>query len=82
MGNLEKAQESFDQAVLVSRQINALPELASAYYHLGLLAKQENHKNKARGYLRQAQEIYRTMETPDCQRIKQEFLELSRESSD
>jgi len=79
MDNLNAAENMFDQAVLLSKAINARPELASAYYNLGLLYKQRQRKNKAREYLRLAQEIYAQIATPEYQKIKQEFVKLDNE---
>jgi len=76
MDDLERAERFFKESVLASKQINARPELAGAYYNLGLLYKEKNQKNKARDYFRQAQEIYRLMDTPDYKRIKEEFISL------
>jgi tetratricopeptide (TPR) repeat protein len=79
MGDLEKAESFFNQAVLICKHINAIPELASAYYNLGLLYKQKRHRNKTREYLRQAQELYYSIDTSVYQKIKQELLELTQE---
>jgi len=77
MDNLEEAENFFHQSILVCKEIKSPIELASAYYNLGLLYKKKGKINKAREYLRQAQEIYRLIDTPDYQEIKKEFLELS-----
>jgi len=79
MDNLADAETMFNQAIVLSKEINARPELASAYYNLGLLHKQRHQKNKAREYLRLAQEIYYQIATPDYQKIKQEFSKLDNE---
>ncbi len=78
MDDLRQAERFFNQSVAISKQINARPELAAAYYNLGVLYKNKAHKNKARDYLRQAQEIYASMDTPDYQEIKKELLELDK----
>ncbi|MFA4843153.1 MAG: tetratricopeptide repeat protein, partial [Candidatus Omnitrophota bacterium] len=76
MDNLVEAEKYFNQALSLSKEIDAQPELANAYYDLGLLAKKKGQKNKAREFLRLAQEIYRKMDVPEYQQIKQEFLDL------
>ena len=78
MDNLEAAEESFNDSVLISKPISASLELASAYYNLGLLHKKRAQKNKAKEYFMQAQEIYSRVDTPDCQKVKKELLELTK----
>ncbi|MBU1869819.1 MAG: tetratricopeptide repeat protein [Candidatus Omnitrophica bacterium] len=70
MDNLKAAEESFNKAVEISIQINALPELAAAYENLGLLYKGKGRRNKAREFLRQAQEIYHSIDKEKYQEIK------------
>jgi tetratricopeptide (TPR) repeat protein len=78
MDNLDEAERFFKQSVLISKEINAKPELAAVYYNLGLLYKKRGKKDKAREYFKQAQEIYALMvDTPDYQELKKELLELS-----
>jgi len=76
MDDLGEAERFFEQSISISKQINARPELASAYYNLGLLYKRKAEKNKARDYLKAAQDTYRLIDTPDYQEIKQELLNL------
>jgi tetratricopeptide (TPR) repeat protein len=76
MDDLDKAERFFEQSIVIAKQINARPELAAAYYNLGLLYKKRGQRNKARDYLRQAQDIYRLIDTSDYQEIKQELLSL------
>lgn len=76
MDNLAQAEKYFNQSVGLSKEINAYPELADAYYNLGLLYKKKNQKNKAKDCLRQAQEIYALIGSNKYQKIKQEFLEF------
>ncbi len=73
MDNLAEAEKYFNQSVSASLEIDAQPELAYAYYNLGLLYKERGQRNKMREYLRLAQEIYWRIDTPEYQRIKQEF---------
>jgi CHAT domain-containing protein len=77
MGDLENAEKYFLEAVSASQKISAQPELVSAYYDLGILYKKANKKNKAREFLRLAQEIYRTIDESRYQEIKQLLLELN-----
>ena len=76
MDNLVDAEKFFKQALEACKGIDAPLELACAYYNLGLLYKEKGQKNRTREYLRQAQEIYVKIDTPDYQEIKQEFLSL------
>ena len=76
MGDLPEAEKYFNQARASAEQIKAPLELASANYNLGLLYKQKGNKNKAREHLRQAQEIYSKIDTPQYQEVKQELLTL------
>jgi tetratricopeptide (TPR) repeat protein len=77
MGNVKEAEDFFNKAVLISREINARMELAAAYYNLGVLYKGRNDKSKSREYLRRAQEIYRLIDIPSYQRVKSELTELN-----
>jgi tetratricopeptide (TPR) repeat protein len=77
MENLTAAEAYFQQAALVSGRINAQGELADSYYNLGLLYKRLGKKNKAREFLRLAQEIYREIDLSTYQKIKQEFQNLA-----
>ena len=75
MGNSLEAEKYFLNSVGISKGIKALPELAAAYYNLGLLYKAGNRKSSAKEYFRQAEEIYRRIDTPMYQKIRREFLE-------
>jgi tetratricopeptide (TPR) repeat protein len=75
MGNTQEAEKSFREAAAIAKQINAPLELASAYRNLSGVYKIKGQKNKAREYLRQAQEIYGALNHPAYEEIKQEFLE-------
>ncbi len=80
MDNLAEAEKFFQQAVSAAKDINALPELASAYYNLGVLYRKKNGQgSRVRKYLRLAQEIYRKLDMPGYQKIKEEFLVLAQE---
>ncbi|RKY30744.1 MAG: hypothetical protein DRP74_06400 [Candidatus Omnitrophota bacterium] len=77
MDNLAEAEKFFHQSVVICRQIEAPVEEASAYSNLGLLYKQRKQKNKAREYLRRAQELYWRISKSEYEKIKNELLELS-----
>ena len=78
MDNLPQAEEYFKKAQDLAGQINGRMELAAASCNLGLLYKKKNQKNLARQYLRQAQEIYYSVETPDYKAVQEELLSLER----
>jgi len=78
MDNFETAERFFNQTILASQQISVPLELASAYYNLGILYKKRHQRDKAREYLVQAQEIYIRIDTPDCEKVKKELLELAK----
>lgn len=71
-----QAEKYFKESIALSRQLNIRPELAAASYNLGMLYKNKNQRSKMREFLRQAQEIYWSIDTPEYQKIKQEFLAL------
>lgn len=77
MDNFPEAEKSFLEAVRLSEEIKAQPELACAYYDLGVLYGKKGRKNKAKEYLRQAQEIYALIDQREYNRIKQELIGLS-----
>jgi tetratricopeptide (TPR) repeat protein/CHAT domain-containing protein len=74
--NLTEAERLFNQALDICADIKAPLEKGQAYYNLGMLYKKKHQKNKAKQYLRLAQEIYSRVELPEYERIKKEFLEL------
>jgi tetratricopeptide (TPR) repeat protein len=76
MGTEEKAEEFFKRSIDISSKIDARPERAAACFDLGLLYKKKNRIYQAREFLRQAQEIYRTIDTPDQESVKKEILTL------
>ena len=77
IGNLSEAERFFIRSISVSSKIDAPLELASASRNLGLLYKETGKKNKARENFRQAQEIYRKINHPDYEKIKQDLFDLS-----
>lgn len=76
MDNFLEAENYFNRAILIAKEINARPELASACRNLGLLYKRAGKKNKAREYLRQAQEIYYSIDEDKYKEVKQELSRL------
>jgi tetratricopeptide (TPR) repeat protein len=76
MGAFKEAEDSFLESVLIAEEINAPLELASGYHNLGLLYKLKNQRSRGRDFLRQAQEIYRRVGSPEYQTIKEELLGL------
>jgi len=79
MDNLAAAEKYFRDAIVLAQQINARPELAEAYYYLGMLYKKKPGKrNQARECLRQAQEAYRSIgEEAGFQQAKDELVAMA-----
>jgi tetratricopeptide (TPR) repeat protein len=77
MDDSVKAQDYFSQALTLAKDIKAMPELASAYYNLGILYRSQGRKNLAREYLREAQAIYATLGLADYEKVKKEIMELN-----
>ena len=77
MDNHARAEEYFKLAVSIAEDINNRSELACGYHNLGILYKKRGLKNKAREYLRQAQEIYYTSDPETYQEIKKELFDLT-----
>jgi len=78
MDNLFQAEEYFKKALDQAKKFNGRMELAAASYNLGRLYKIKNQKNLAREYLRQAQEIYRVVETLDYKSVQEVLFSLDR----
>jgi len=76
MDRFPEAGQAFEQAVSLAQEIRSQPELAAAYHNLGLLYKKQGKKNKAKEYLRQAQEIYSSIDPLAYQEVKNEILGL------
>jgi len=74
MDRIPEAEHSFAQAVELAQSIRSQPELASAYHNLGLLYKRSGKKNKAKEYLRLAQEIYALIDPLAYREVKDEIL--------
>ncbi|RJO63706.1 MAG: CHAT domain-containing protein [Candidatus Omnitrophota bacterium] len=72
----EFAISHFEKSVELAGRIKAKPELALAYYNLGLAYKRKGQKNKAREYFRSAQEIYQVIDAEEYAKVKKELLEL------
>ena len=76
MDNLDEAQKSFLQAVVLAEQIKSRPDLASIYHNLAGVYKRKGKINQARKYFRQAQEIYVSTDPGEYENIKKELLSL------
>lgn len=76
MNRMPQAQLALEQAVGLAKEIQSQPELATGLRNLGLLYKKLGRKNKAREYLRQAQEIYSSIDPLAYQEVKSEILGL------
>ena len=76
MDSLDEAQKFFNQALSVSKKIDAPVELGSTYYNLGLLSKKRGQKNNAREFFRQAQEIYWVIDKGLYEEVKKEISGL------
>ncbi|MBC8436380.1 MAG: CHAT domain-containing protein [Candidatus Omnitrophica bacterium] len=79
MDDLGEAEEYFRSSIALAKEINARPELAEAYYRLGVLYKKKPGKrHRARECLRQAQEIYRSINAEaGFQEARNELLTLT-----
>lgn len=77
MDNPEEAERYFNEAIAVSSVIKAPLELASSYHSLGILYKSKGRQNKAREFLRSAQEIYAKLSPQDYEEIKKELINLN-----
>ncbi|MFA5119245.1 MAG: tetratricopeptide repeat protein [Candidatus Omnitrophota bacterium] len=77
MDNLPKAEEFFTRAAFICRSAQLEPELAAVNFNLGIVYKKRKQKNKAREYFQQAQEFYRSVDTPDRKKAEKELLELN-----
>ncbi len=77
MDRIPEAEHTFEQALGLAKEIHSQPELAAAYHNLGLLYKKLGKKNKAKEYLRLAQEIYGYIDPLAYQKVKSEILGLN-----
>ncbi|MFH1355404.1 MAG: tetratricopeptide repeat protein [Candidatus Omnitrophota bacterium] len=73
---LEEAEEYFNKALMVCGDIKSPLDKGYAYWNLGTLYTEKGRKHQARDYLREAQEIFRKIETSDYNDIKQDLLSL------
>ena len=80
MDRLPEAENAFEQAVGLAKEIRSQPDLAAGYHNLGLLYKKLGKKNKAKEYLRLAQEIYASIDPLAYQEVKTEILGLDNSS--
>lgn len=77
MDRFPEAELAFGEAVGLAKEIRSQPELAAAYHNLGLLHKKLERKNKAKEFLRLAQEIYSQIDPLSYEEIKREILNLT-----
>jgi len=80
MGNVEEAEQSLLRALALSKQMDGSCELAYTYYNLGVLFRQKGQADKAREYLSLAYELYRDVDIPFSQKVKQELQMLQSSS--
>lgn len=76
MGKFAEAERNFREAISLSKQTNNLPVLASVYYRLGLMYRQKGDRACAKDFLRSSLQIYKDIDTPDYQKIRQIYLSL------
>ncbi|MFA6217662.1 MAG: tetratricopeptide repeat protein [Candidatus Omnitrophota bacterium] len=77
MDNLLKAEELFHAAARICKNAHLEPELAAVNFNLGLVYKKRRQKDKAREYFMQAREFYRSVDTPDHEKVEEEIFELN-----
>ena len=77
--NMEKfseAQGFFYEAVSICREIGNKPTLAGTYYDLAGMYQTMGQVSRAREYFEKSLEIYKHIDTPDYQKVYQEYLAL------
>ena len=72
----KEAEEYFKEAIFLCRTIKNLPVLAGVYYDLGLMYEELGRKFKAKEYLQEALQLYKNIDTPDYQEVKQAYLSV------
>ncbi len=75
-GKLTEAENYFKEAIFICREINNRPVLAGVYYDLGLMYKQMGKIQEAKDYLSLSLDIYKHIDTPDYQQVKEDYLAL------
>lgn len=76
MEKFTEAERYFRESAALCKRINNLPVLASVYYDLGLLYKRMGIKQRAREFMAYALQIYKNIDTPDYQKVHQEYLAM------
>ncbi|MCX5695267.1 MAG: CHAT domain-containing protein [Candidatus Omnitrophica bacterium] len=76
MDMLLEAKLALEESLNAAKEIQAQPEVAAAYHNLGLLYKKLGKKNKAKEFLRLAQEIYSIIDPLAYKEVKNEILGL------
>jgi tetratricopeptide (TPR) repeat protein len=76
MGDFDRAQESFSDALELCKTISAPLERAAGCYNLGVLYKSQNQRGRARHFFEQALAIYRHVATPEYQQVEKARAEL------
>jgi CHAT domain-containing protein/lipopolysaccharide biosynthesis regulator YciM len=77
MDRFAEAENYFKESIALCKQITNLPVLASVYYDLGILYRQNGYKDKAKEFLCLAEELYRQIDIPEYQKVKQELSSLN-----
>jgi tetratricopeptide (TPR) repeat protein len=77
IGELAKADDFFNKALMMRLQIKDAPGLAETYRNMSLLCKKRKQLDKAKEYLSQSLEIYKTIDTPDYKEVEADLRELS-----
>ena len=76
MKKFSEAEKYFYESIVICRQIDNKPTLAGVYYDLAVMYAQTDKTSQARDYFNKALEIYKHIETPDYQRVYEEYLTL------
>ncbi|MCX7662047.1 MAG: tetratricopeptide repeat protein, partial [Candidatus Omnitrophica bacterium] len=77
MRNFSQAEECFFKAVNYAQKCANHLDLGYAFYNLAQLYKEKKQKQKAREYLRYAQEIFKEKQLPFYEKIREEIEELN-----
>jgi len=77
MENLPDAELNFQKAAIFAKETNSQPDLAEAYYRLGILYKKKDQKNKAMEYMRRASQIYGLIDPVKYGKLKGEISKLT-----
>ena len=75
-GKFTEAKEYFKEAIFICQEIDNRPVLAGVNYDLGLMYKDMGEIHKAKDYFSEALKLYKTIDTPDYQKVQQAYLAL------